>query len=84
MEREPNRNDFLIGLLTGLFLQWANIIPVMGAFALGLSIRKLPDMIDLSQIPVIAHYFGSYMLHRTPSTDSKDPNEPQKVNIKKK
>ena len=46
-----NSNSFLTGFITGLFIQWTNIVPVLGAFVLGLSIRNIPELIDLRDLP---------------------------------
>lgn len=46
-----NSNSFFVGFITGLFIQWTNIVPVLGAFVLGLSIQNLPEAIDLRNIP---------------------------------
>lgn len=46
-----NSNSFFTGFITGLFIQWTNIIPVLGAFVLGLSIRNIPELIDLRELP---------------------------------
>lgn len=46
-----NSNSFFTGFITGLFIQWTNIIPVLGAFVLGLSIRNIPELIDLRDLP---------------------------------
>lgn len=40
---------FLLGLVFGLILKWSDIIPILGGFILGLSCRKIPEMINLNE-----------------------------------
>ena len=47
-----NAFSFFSGTLTGLILDWTDIIPILGGFILGFSVKKMPEFMNTNDIPV--------------------------------
>ena len=47
-----NTFSYFSGILTGLILDWTDIIPILGGFLLGLSVKKLPEFININDLPL--------------------------------
>lgn len=43
--------SYLMGVLSGMILKWTDIIPIMGGFLLGLSVKQLPQLIKYEDLP---------------------------------
>lgn len=53
--------SYFSGLISGLILKWTDIVPILGGFILGVSIRKVPEMFNPEDIPLyVTQYFQYY------------------------
>lgn len=44
--------SFFSGMLSGMFIRYTDILPILGGFVLGLTVQKLPDMMILDNMPL--------------------------------
>lgn len=67
-----NGFSFFSGVFTGFILRWTDIIPIIGGFMLGLTVRKIPDFINLNDLPPIIknylHFFAGNELNSNESS----------------
>ena len=41
-------SSYFMGVLTGIVIRWTDIIPIVGGFLLGLSIKQIPDFLNIN------------------------------------
>lgn len=46
-----NTFSYLSGVLTGMIIDWTDIVPLMTGFVLGLSIKKMPEFVNVNDLP---------------------------------
>jgi Kef-type K+ transport system membrane component KefB len=53
MEQEAvfNGFSFFSGVFTGFILRWTDIIPILGGFIFGMTVRRIPDLVNMDGIP---------------------------------
>jgi hypothetical protein len=49
--QEFNTFSYLSGVLTGMIIDWTDIVPLMTGFVLGLSIKKMPEFVNVNDLP---------------------------------
>jgi len=45
-----NGISYASGVLTGLILKWTDILPIVGGFCLGLTVRSVPDLFEIHDV----------------------------------
>ena len=65
--------SYFTGVLTGMIIRWTDIIPIFGGFLLGISIKKLPEFVDLTTLPINLTDFISFL--KMKNINRKDPKE---------
>lgn len=43
--------SFLFGIMAGIILRWTDVIPLVSGVIIGVSIKKVPDIISLTELP---------------------------------
>ena len=46
-----NTFSYLSGVLTGLIIDWTDIVPLLTGFVLGISIKKMPEFVNVGDLP---------------------------------
>lgn len=75
-----NSWSFFSGMLTGMFIRYTDILPILGGFILGLSVQKLPDFLD--HMPLFIQNGYDQMLEMV--TNKLNGNKKLKIAFKKK
>jgi len=60
-----NTFSFFSGMLAGMIIKWTDIIPILGGFALGLSVKKLPEFINYNDLPAFVRKYLDYFTRFT-------------------
>jgi hypothetical protein len=55
---EFHGSSFFSGMFMGVILSWSNILPMMCGVFLGMSITKLPEIVNFESLPTI---FKNYL-----------------------
>lgn len=55
-----NTFSYCSGLLTGLIIRWTDIVPILGGFVLGLSVKKMPEFINTNDLPLFIQNYVNY------------------------
>lgn len=59
--------SFFSGVFTGFVLRWTDIIPIIGGFVLGFTVRKLPGFVNLNDLPpMIKNYLFIFVNQMNP------------------
>jgi hypothetical protein len=43
--------SFLLGIAAGIMLRWSDIIPVFAGIVIGVSMKKVPDLLYTNELP---------------------------------
>lgn len=62
--------SFISGILTGLIVRWTDIIPIVGGFVLGLSVKKMPEIININDLPPFVQKYINYFIVSSPKTET--------------
>jgi len=46
-----NTFSYLSGVLTGMIIDWTDIVPLLTGFVLGISIKKMPEFVNVGDLP---------------------------------
>jgi hypothetical protein len=55
-----NAFSYFSGVLTGLIIDWTDILPILGGFVLGLSVKRLPEFINIQDLPFFIQNYIQY------------------------
>lgn len=55
-----NSFSYFSGVLSGLIIKWTDIIPILGGFILGISVKKMPEFINITDLPIFAQNYITY------------------------
>jgi hypothetical protein len=45
--------SFLLGIAAGIMLRWSDIIPVFAGIVIGVSMKKVPDLLYIKQLRIM-------------------------------
>lgn len=48
-----NSWTFITGVMLGLFIRYTDILPIMGGFVMGLTVQKLPEIMNMDFMPTL-------------------------------
>lgn len=43
--------SFLFGIMAGIILRWTDVIPLVAGVIIGVSIKKLPEIVNIVDLP---------------------------------
>jgi hypothetical protein len=54
-----NTFSYLSGVLTGMIIDWTDIVPLMTGLILGLSIKQMPEFVNVNDLPKYAQQYAN-------------------------
>lgn len=73
-----NGFSFFSGVFTGFVLRWTDIVPIIGGFVLGFTVRKLPGFINLNDLPPLIKEYLSLFIDKMPGSQKSTKKSKEK------
>jgi len=52
--------SYFAGVVSGLVIKWSDIIPLTAGFCLGIMVKKMPEFININEIPTFLQNYIKY------------------------
>ena len=52
--------SYFSGIISGLVIKWTDIIPLTAGFCLGLMVKKMPEFVNMSELPIFVQNYLQY------------------------